>query len=390
MNSPHLVAPDQNPPAASEGLSLLDLMLVIAENLRLVAGGALASGIIALGITYLIPPVYTARTSFLPPAQSQSAAASALASLSNLAGFGAGSGAGPKTLSDQYASLMQSLNVADQLIDKFKLLEAYEVATRTDARMILAENLRVGVGKRDGMLGVEVDDRNPVRAAEMANAVVDELRRLTNTLTVTEAQQRRVFFENQLKQVRNDLARAQRALQVSGIDQAALKAEPRTAAEAYGRLKAEVTNTEIRLQTLRATLSDETPEVRQQMSALTALKAQLARAESASQSEGGEDYVSRYREFKYQETMFELIARQYEVARVDESREGALIQVVDVATPPERKSKPRRAVVAGTTTVLAGFALMAFVILRHLVLLSATDHATAEKLRRLRQTFGAR
>ena len=94
---------------------------------------------------------------------------------------------------------------------------------------------------------------------------------------------------------------------------------------------------------MRGSLSDDTPEVRQQQATLAALRSQLARLEQATQVTGAPDYVSKYREFKYQETLFDLFARQYELARVDESREGALIQVVDIATPPERKSKPKRA-----------------------------------------------
>jgi capsule polysaccharide export protein KpsE/RkpR len=169
-----------------------------------------------------------------------------------------------------------------------------------------------------------------------------------------------------------------------------LKAEPRSAAESYARLKAEATNAEVKLQTLRSGLSDAAPEVRQQQTLLSALRAELARVEAATVSQGGPDYVSNYREFKYQETLFELIARQYELARVDESREGALIQVVDEATPPERKTRPRRAVVALTATAVAAFVLIAFVMLRFLVRQAALDTEAASKMQRLRAALRLR
>jgi uncharacterized protein involved in exopolysaccharide biosynthesis len=98
---------------------------------------------------------------------------------------------------------------------------------------------------------------------------------------------------------------------------------------------------------------------------LSALRSQLAKLEQAGDAAGGPDYVGKYREFKYQETLFELFARQYELARVDESREGALIQVVDVAAPPEKKSKPKRAITAAATMVATLVLLIAFVFIRN-------------------------
>jgi uncharacterized protein involved in exopolysaccharide biosynthesis len=130
-------------------------------------------------------------------------------------------------------------------------------------------------------------------------------------------------------------------------------------------LRAEVTAAEVRLQTARGSLADDTPEVRQQQATLAALRSQLARLEQASDVRGGPDYVSKYREFKYQETLFELFARQYELARVDESREGALIQVVDTASPPERKSRPKRAMTALATTLVTAVLLIIGLTMRH-------------------------
>ena len=105
------------------------------------------------------------------------------------------------------------------------------------------------------------------------------------------------------------------------------------------------------MQTLRGSFADSTVEVQRQRAALDALRSQLARLEQTNTGGNGPDYISKYRDFRYQETLFELLARQYELARVDESREGALVQVVDVATPPERKSRPKRALVAVLTSI---------------------------------------
>ena len=346
------------------GMSISELLGVLREHLKLLTIAPLAAGLLALGITMLIAPTFTAVTTFMPPQQSQSGAASALASLGSLAGL-AGGAAGISSPGERYVALMQSVKVSDRIVEQFKLMDVYDEKFRVDARKQLAANVRIALGKKDGLITVEVDDKSQQRAADMANRYVDELRRMTGTLAVTEAQQRRAFFERQLQQSRDRLVQAQQALQSSGFNAGALKAEPKAAAEAYARIKAETTAAEMRLQVLSGTMADNTPEVRQQQTILTALRAQLARAEQATDTSAGPDYVGRYREFKYQETLFELYARQFELARADESREGALIQVVDAATPPEKKSKPKRAITAVATTLIALLALMAFVLVRY-------------------------
>ena len=181
---------------------------------------------------------------------------------------------------------------------------------------------------------------------------------------MTEAQQRRAFFDRQLQDTRDRLTQAQQALEESGFSPGALKAEPKAAAEAYARLKAETTSAELRLSIVRSSLADNTPEIKQLLAIVAALRGQLARAEQATDTPAGPSYVSKYREFKYQETLFEVYARQFELARADESREGAIIQVVDVATSPERKSKPKRGMIAVGTTLAVALMLVAGVFLR--------------------------
>ncbi len=348
--------------AAQADLSLFEMAAPLAQRWKFLLFSSGLAGTCALGLTYLITPTFTARTSILPPQQQQSAAASALASLGGLAGLAGGLA---RTPADQYVALMQSVTVEDRLVDKFKLVEAYEKKLRVDARSELEKRTRMVVGKKDGLITIEVDDEIPARAAEIANQYVAELRTLTSTLSVTEAQQRRAFFERELKRARDGLTQAQTTLQASGFSQGALKAEPKIAADAYARMRAQVVSAEVRLQTLQSQLADKSPEVREQQTLLGALRAELARNERATDLTGGPDYISKYREFKYQETLFELFARQYEVARVDESREGALIQVVDTATVPEKKSRPKRLLLAGSAGLLTLLLVACMLVVQH-------------------------
>ena len=372
-----------------DSVSLLELAVPLAEHWKLLVIGPIAAGLAAFGIASLIPPTYTATTTLLPPQQQQSSASSLLSSLGSLAGLAGGASA-VRTPADQYVALMQSATVSDRVVDQFKLLDVYDQKYRVDARRELGKNVRITVGKKDGLITVEADDKSPQRAAEMANRYVDELRRMTDTIAVSEAQQRRKFFELQLRQTQEKLVQAQQALQASGFAQGALKAEPKSAAEAYARLRAELTAAEVRLQTLRGSLSDNTPEVQQQQGTLAALRGQVARLEQPAAAASGPDYVSKYREFKYQETLFDLFAKQYELARVDESREGGLIQVVDAATPPEKKSKPKRLLVALGATVASGIMLVVAVLVRRSWRAAVADPANADRMGRLRKAFGRR
>jgi uncharacterized protein involved in exopolysaccharide biosynthesis len=384
------------PPAGADfadedhSASLLEAVVPFAEHWKLLAFGPLVVGVVAFGMASLIPPVYTATTTILPPQQQQSAAGSLLSSLGSLGGLAGLAGAGGRTPADQYVALMQSATVSDRMVEQFDLMKVYEEKFRADARRTLAASVRIAVGKKDGLISVEVDDTNPQRAADMANRYVGELRRMTDTIAVSEAQQRRKFFEVQLRQTQESLTQAQQALQASGFAQGALKAEPRSAAEAYARLKAQLTAAEVRLQTLRGSLSDNTPEVQQQQNTLAALRGQLARLEQPANAPGGPDYVGKYREFKYQETLFDLFAKQYELARVDESREGGLIQVVDTAAPPERKSKPKRLVIALGAALASGVVLVAVVVLRRLLRTTLADPANAGQVDQLRKALGRR
>lgn len=355
-----------SPPLAADsaGVGVSELLAVLRGRSKLLATTTLVGALLGVIAAFVLPPVYTARAVILPPQQQQSSMAAALGSLSALAGLTGGAG-GLKSPGDQYVALMQSTTVLDGLIDEFKLQQIYDVKYRVDARKVLLKNSAIAVGKKDNLISIEVDDHEPVRSAAIANAFVTQLRKLTTTLAVSEAQQRRAFFEQQLTDAKTRLTAAQIGLQGSGFNPGAIKAEPKAAAEAYAKLKAEATAVEVRIQTLRRILTDNAPELMQQQAMLSALRGELSRLERTDEAkpaaQGGADYITKYREFKYQETLFDLFARQYELARVDESREGAVIQVVDVATPPEKRSKPKRAslvALGGATGLLVALLLL--------------------------------
>lgn len=375
--------------SADGEISLLDLALILAENLRTLILVPLAAGLIALGISFLITPTYTATTRILPPQQQQSAAANLLASqLGALAGM-AGTAASIRNPIDTYVAMIKSRTVADGLLARFKLREVYDEKYDEDARKELANRTKVTAGK-DGLIVIEVDDHDPKRAANMANAYVELLHKLTQELAVTEAAQRRLFFENQLKQTKNDLANAEITLRGSGISEATLKTVPQSALEALARLKAQVTAQEVKLGAMRGYMTDSNPEFKQAQQELAALRAQLTKAEQidATKASGnGAEYIAKFRDFKYYETLFDLMAKQYEIARLDEAREGAVIQVVDPAIPPERKSDPKRVLFGVITGAVVLFLTLATLFIREGLRYAEKAPGSSEKLARLRRSL---
>jgi tyrosine-protein kinase Etk/Wzc len=368
-------------------ITLLDLLQVIAENLRLLILGPLVVGLAVLGITFLVRPTFTAKTLFLTPQQQQSAAASLLQSLGALGGI-AGAATGIKNPNDQFVAFVESRHVQDRLIERFSLKKRYETEYLQDARLALKDHVRVSSGK-DGLLSVEADDHDPEFAAQLANAHVEELAKLLERLAVTEAQQRRKFFEEQLLATKINLTKAEQALRASGVNSSALKSNPEAAVEAVARVQAEIAAQEVKLQSMRTYLADTSPEVRQALTALSALKGQLNRLENSNgqPQQGDSDYIGRFRDFKYHETLFELFAKQFELAKVDEAREGASIQVVDVATAPERKSKPKRALIAVAATIASGFVLLLLILVRGWYASVSADPKSAEQVRNIKTAF---
>jgi uncharacterized protein involved in exopolysaccharide biosynthesis len=279
----------------------------------------------------------------------------------------AGAAASIKNPADQYVSMLKSRNVADRLIERFNLKSAYDRELMVETRDELTERTRIVAGMKDGLITIEVDDNDPTRAAAIANAYSDELRRLTTDFAIGEASQRRAFFEAQLKQVREALTVAERDLGTSGITDEALKAAPDAAITGMARLHAKITAQEVTIQSLSGFVTEDHPDLRVARAELAALKSQEARMHGPTTPDGpSSGYMSKYREFKYNLALFEIIAQQYELARLDEARESKNTQVIDIATAPERKSRPKRGLIGVVVTILASICIAGVVVFSHL------------------------
>lgn len=343
--------------------SLLYILVVLAKHKKLILGLSVTSAILGAAISFALPNVYKANAKLLPPQQAQSGASALLSQLGGAAGALAGA-TGLKNPNDLYVGMLKSRSVSDKLVEKFDLKKVYDVESREKARTILEANSNIVAGK-DGLITIDVEDESKQLVAKLANGYVSELMNLTKVLAVTEASQRRVFFERQLEQAKDNLAKAEMALKgaldTHGV--ISVDADSRAIVETVGRLRAQISAKEIQLSSMRAFVTVQNPEFKRAQEELISLRAELSRLENGrpaidslttdgSTKQVGLENIKILRDVKYYQMLYELLAKQYEMARLEEAKDTALVQVLDPAMEPERKFKPKRMMLILLSTVL--------------------------------------
>jgi tyrosine-protein kinase Etk/Wzc len=362
-------------------INLLDLLEVIADNLRLLILGPLATGILAFGYSFTITPTFTATTKFIPPKQQHSGTSAMLTNFGGAAGLAVGA-----NNADRYVASLNSRTLQDALVDRFKLMELPGAKYREDARKAISDSVFIAADK-DGIITIDAFDKDPVFAAQLAKAYVEELGNLMHHFTITEATQRRVSLESQLNNAKNNYRQAEEALKASGINSFVLKSSGAAVTEVAG-LKGQITVQEIKLASMRSYITETAPDFKQAQTELAALRTQLNQIEKTSPVPSGAyfsnaDYISRYRDFKYYETLLALFTTQYDMARIDESREAEPIQVLDTAQPPDLQNEPQRGKRVLFATLGSGIALLLFIFIRYAINVDLKKPEIDKKFRRL-------
>jgi tyrosine-protein kinase Etk/Wzc len=348
-------------------ISLLDLMIVIAERKRIVLWVTAVFAVLAIILSLILPVRYTAMVTLLPPQESSSMGAALASQLGNLGGMAAlaGGGLGLKNPNDRYVAMLQSRTVEEAMVQRFGLMREYHAKLFSDARKDFENHTTVDGSGKDGLIHISIEDHDAHRASELANGYVDQFRDLSQHLAITEASQRRLFFQQELEQAKNNLANAEEGLeqteQKTGVIQP--DSQARALIESAASLRAQITAREVQIQGMETYATGENSELIQAQQELAGLRAQLAKLGGSEDTSGSEfmipkglvpkagmEYVRKLRDVKYYETIFDILARQFEVAKLDEAKEGSLIQVVDPAVPPDRRSFPKRSlIVIGAT-----------------------------------------
>ncbi len=386
-------------------VSLTDVLIWLGERKALIGAVTGGAAVLSLVVSLLLTPIFTARTTFLAPgSQQKRGSAAALAALGSL---GALPGLGAKTPDDLYVALLKSDSVQRGLDQRFNLRAHYDVKTYEALRKVLPNHVRVSADKKSGVISVEVDDKDAKFAADLANAHEPEVTKLLGRLAVSEAQLRRVFFEKQLQDTKENLVKAEQSLQAvqekSGVIVLDKQAEALITNAAL--LRAQISEREVQLRVLRTSATDQNPAVMRLNSELRGLRAELARMESAQGSAAASpvempvgripaaaiDYVRARRELKLQETLLEGMVRQFEIAKLDEAKEGPSLQQVDVAVAPDYKSRPSRSMIVLASTLAALLLVSAWVVVRrYLQTARAQDPAAASAWRGLVRAWSFR
>jgi tyrosine-protein kinase Etk/Wzc len=398
-------AGDEPPSVHRDEFSLLDLLIVLAARRRTIAIVTIACAVLAAIVSVLLPTEYTATAVLLPPQQNSSLAGALSSQLGSLGSMAAlAGGFGIKNPNDMYVAMLRSETVEDAMIDRFQLMREYHKRYLSDTRRKFEIRTTVDGDGKDTLIRLSVEDHDPQRAADMANGYVEEFQKLSQSLAITEAGQRRLFFQQQLEKSKDDLANAEEALkrteQTTGLIQ--LDSQARALIESAASLRAQIAAKEVQIQAMRTYATGENAQLVEAQQELDSLRAELAKLGGSEENanalivpkgqmtQAGLEYVRRLRDVKYYETIFEILARQFEIAKLDEAKEGALVQVVDHAIRPDKRSFPKRTIIVLCATAAGLFLGLVIALLQAGVARLREDPESSAKLALLRNMLTRR
>ncbi len=379
-------------------INLFDYLIILLKWKKVIAGITCTCMLVAVIAGLLMPKTYRAETRLLPPQQNSGGMASQL--LSQIGGglTGLGGMLGGASQADLYVGMLQSRTVLDAVIKRFDLKKRYDDATSEDTRKRLSRQVAVLADAKNNVVVLSVEDKEPQKAADIANAFVDELRNLTKSLAVTEAAQRRLFFEGQLKDAKESLIKAEEG--VKGFQERTgtlhIDEQVKAVIRNIAQLRAEIATKEVDIRVLKTYSKPSNPDVQKAETILSGMKGELAKLESKKGAGNdpmmptgrmpsvGTEYVRKLRDLKFNETLYDLLLKQYEVARLDEARDAAVIQVIDRAVTPEKKVKPKiisMVTVAGMVSFIISVLIAFFLEKREKIISEPGNRERIEKLR---------
>ncbi|MCS0589412.1 GumC family protein [Massilia norwichensis] len=363
MNDGQVMGKETGTNSKNDGFGAIDALIVLARHKRKLIVLPVVVAVLSAAVSLALPDVYRAGTKLLPPQQAQSATSAILSQSGGLAAGAVGGMVGLKNPNDLYVGMLKSRTIADRIVERFELKRSYDLKSNEKTRKKLEDRTFISAGK-DGLITIEVEDENPARVAKMANAYVEELYKLSKVLAVTEASKRRMFFESQLETAKNNLASAEVALKgaldthgVISVDN-----ESRAIVETVGRLRAQISAKEIQLSSMNAFFTENNPEYKRTQQELFSLRNELSnlengraglRKDQAGTKQEGLENIKVLRDVKYYQMLYELLAKQYETSRLDEAKDPSVIQVLDPAVQPEKKFRPKRAIITLAAVFLA-------------------------------------
>jgi tyrosine-protein kinase Etk/Wzc len=379
-----------------QSISFLDLLLTLVRRRKVVFKFVFFSLLTAILAILLLPNIYTSDTKILPPQQSQSLSTVLLGQLGPLANF-----AGKdlmKSSGDLYISMLRSRTVEDALILRFDLQKIYGEKSLGNTREKLDKATAITEGK-DGIITISFEDENSERAAQIANGYVEELFKLNQSLAIVEASHRRLFFEKELHSAKEDLTAAEAELkktqEATGLIQ--LDGQARAIIDAVAAVRGQIAVKEVQIRAMRSFGTEQNPDIIRAGQELQELRSQLYKLEQGNKRGNGDiqvatgkvpaagmEYIRKLRDVKYYEAIFEILAKQYEIAKLDESKNAPTIQVIDPAVVAERRTRPKRTLLLALAFFIGIFFAFLWITISDAIaslLKNPTERARLESLR---------
>lgn len=359
--------------AGRDEINLSELWKAIKSRRMLILAITSAAFTASVIVSLLLPRYYAATASIMPP-QQEDIGGGLVSNIDGGLGLLAGGLLGSNSQADLWAGILKSSSVNSAIIERFRLKEIYGKQTLDDTMKILLKRVEIDKTKED-IVKVTVEDRDPKRAADMANAFIEELDRTNKSAVMTSGQRMRAFVEKRLIETKADLAQIEDSLKSFQKTNNAVKLDDQSKAiiEAIGSVKGTLMAKEVESETLQSYAAPSNPMVQLLNSEINGLKEKLRELEQGRTVSGNRDifiptdripdlslqYAQLLRDAKVRETLFELLTQQFELARIQEAKDSPTIQVLDSAYPPEVKSKPKRGLIVVLSTI-SGFLVSIF------------------------------
>ena len=350
-------------------INLIDLFLVVLRRKKMIFLIVFAAIVLSVVCSLLKPDIYTATARLLPPQQPTPGLSGLLLQGGGPLGDLAGSFFGGKSSSELYVGILESRSVADKIINKFDLKKLYEQESLEKTYKLLAKTTNITVSRKTQIISISVDDPDPKRAADMANTYVEALDRINRTVNITEGHRKRVFLEERLKKVKEDVVRAEVSLKTFQEKHklVAIDEQAKAAIEGAATIKGEIIAAQTELEVLKQFGTERQNEAVMLRSKIKELQNQLNKIEVGNPNNEIKDFNIPFKDFpalgmqlarlmreaKIQEEVFKLITTQHELAKIEEAKDVNTIQVLDRAVAPDTRSSPRRRLIVMLSTVAA-------------------------------------
>ena len=359
-------APNTTPRVGGDQeLGFVELLLVLTAKKKQVVLIVTAAAVLAAMGSALLPNTYTSTTTILPPQQTRSAVGLLLTNFPDMSNF-VGQDVGDPT--DVAVAILQSRTIADHLIDRFDLRRVYGAKQYQQAGKMLESRSAIEAEK-EGLISISVSDRDAHRAAGIANAYVDELKSFNIGMAAGEAEARRAFYQQKLDSEREALAQAELALQRVKERTGFIQPESQLAqiVKSTAEMRAQIAVDEVKLQTMRTFATASNPDLKFVAVELAGLRDQLLKLQKNTGEVGNGnleipttklpgaqlEYLERFRDVAYHEALRDFLGNQVEAALLDEDRNASVVEVVDKAVAPERRSDPQFTRIVVLTAVVA-------------------------------------